>query len=880
MKQGGFNFNNPKISPPGRGRVRGPLETKEQVPTIRSQLDPDADTMIGSNVIEDVTFRHVNGGSRVLQPSQRFEDITLRHNIDDNDRKGRLTYTQPLNGELTVNDTGTRTTPINLRTTTPATSLTAETNTPELSLADIIARVQKRDSLVFTQGLSATSSFMTPVEVKAPDVSPTMFLPQRPTQGRNTSEVVAPSEVYTPAPQLANKRPILSHETQGSETAVPPEAYTSTPQITIKRTINHRPMLNMSNNPTYSVQDEDSDRPPPVASQDRHRYLSTTTPATTQVQVQEEEIPRGVEEALSRLRNLKAQESAGVSVTGRQESHVSTPPVQRLPHVLTVSSSGAVVPMVEVPHSGSSSSSGGTKKKHHKKRDSQSRPDMREEYSHLPPRHISRKEVLPVLIQSQRRITESRDEYDRDIRPTEYTPRRVPLLQGSMKREIGSILEEAMGELYPSTSSKRDFIQVKPQVFEPEYPLISTTERQLPSLYSGRSISEMRESGSLEMESSADREEAEVQLKRLQRDNYRRALMTGVEITGIDETRSQTSRKAPPSLSNLPLQSQPEHNSDSMREVEYQPTRGRPIAPVSTITTNLSAEEMSHSSPQLKLAPLLVHQQPRPQYSFTPVDTTPRTITTLLPAPIKLNSTTQPHLIMDDSAPLSSYELYRRQVMARSDSSGHNLQRDDTLVASDVTLKDMYRQPSIRSIEPELRGGEDEMPKQVPTFRRQVAVQSHNSDHNLHQPKSEDEMVTPVHTFRRQVAVQSNNSDHNLHQPDIATSTYASASSVNFKDTYRRPILTRGAEHEVQVQVETPRTPTVFRLATPVKLDIESGEERKPDPYQREDERRRLQASLPSPIRRPPPTPVSIGAGEEHELIQRNHQVSIGGRYS
>ena len=307
MKPGSLSFNNPRISPPGRGRPSGPGPARMLAPTPSRTDVVDSDLAINNRCMEDVTFRFRNPAGPDLRPTIKYEEIMVRGDLRDNERLARRDVQAPASHSLITDEEPQAILPY-LRATVPQTSQIAEPlPSANVSIEAILSAAHRRDSLLFggNAGVQAT-----PVVEQVVRAAPT---PVR-------QDPVAAPVVVAPSP---------------------PEQYDLSPEAPRARSNGRKVRLNMPQNPTITHISEEEERAPPINQSSR---LTTYTSHSVAQPEEEDEVPPEVTASIQRMRRERGELPAQIEVAMPTISTPQEPvaPFRRAPGASAREHSGSV----------------------------------------------------------------------------------------------------------------------------------------------------------------------------------------------------------------------------------------------------------------------------------------------------------------------------------------------------------------------------------------------------------------------------------------------------------------------------------------------------------------------------------------------------------
>jgi hypothetical protein len=235
---------------------------------------------------------------------------------------------------------------------------------------------------------------------------------------------------------------------------------------------------------------------------------------------------------------------------------------------------------------------------------------------------------------------------------------------------------------------------------------------------------------------------------------------------------------------------------------------------------------------------------------------------------------------MYEEEPVSrSHVKSRPHVPKVKSQSGYNLEAELSTFTKPHEFS-THRVPLLQGVMQREIGSilEEALDELRPTFRRKPTTLP-----LVHASSELPEVSEVPDESQQNHEVQERRRRREQHRRDLLSESEFTAEIETVQQASTRRLQRSGIEEyttpELSVDIETYQTPTTFRLETPRKLDMGSGEEKSVGVEHIDDDRRRYIASMPTPTRRSLPSPRAIDAGEEHEIPQRNHQVRLGGRY-
>ena len=443
LKTGGFMFNNPKVSPPGRGKPNGPGPSRMLAPT---PLRPDSEEepSLGRRSLDDVTFRHRNPAGPDLRPTIKYEEIELRYDLADSERLARRDIQAPTTHAVTEN-LEPQAGPIRLRNNIPLPAQQAGTiASTNVDIESILTAAHRRDAVLFGSGNGGKAG-TTVQEVISEPPAPSLPLSKVRTapQPLQTAEVMVPS--------LPTEEVPIVKKTSGGRVRL---NLSSTPTITqFSEEEERRPAIIQPTRSTLPTRSQVV-QPGEVEEEERRSAVVQPTRSTlpTRSQVvqpdEEEETPAALNAILQRLQGDKYRPvGAGTTVTPVPVTPPPAPTPKKAPHVQVPATfrnrDRITLPTVEDEPSvsiGNTRTTSVTVRPQHALVAAQQDTG----YS-APPITSTRKPPLAPSRPKQALIPKFQDE--ESFLPTTFQSHRVPLLQKALRSEIGSILDEALEEV-------------------------------------------------------------------------------------------------------------------------------------------------------------------------------------------------------------------------------------------------------------------------------------------------------------------------------------------------------------------------------------------------------------------------------------------------
>jgi hypothetical protein len=270
-KSGSTNFNNPRISPPGRGRPSGPSVSRVLAPTP-SRLDTvDSDLAVSTRNLEDVSYRLCNPAGPDLRPTLKYEEITVRGDLGESERLSRREVQAPASYSFPAADESRQAPVTRLREMVPISAQEAGTLAPPVNIETILSAAYRRDVVLFgSQAGTAT----------------------------DTNDDAA----LVSQPVTRHSAPVANQQLAQAEVAPPAEA--AAVEAPCVKSSGHKVRLNLSQTPTITHVVEDEERVPPP---ERSIRSSVRNPPSTAQPEEEEDMPPEVTAAIQRMRRERGE---------------------------------------------------------------------------------------------------------------------------------------------------------------------------------------------------------------------------------------------------------------------------------------------------------------------------------------------------------------------------------------------------------------------------------------------------------------------------------------------------------------------------------------------------------------------------------------------